>query len=257
VPVCCWRDASLEIVPLTPLSDTKKCPIWAHTPPHGRCFPRPFGERMHRAWLRHGKQQRFVTQCLVDLQATQAWGRNLVLAEHLLKLGATADYSMFAACWNDDVPALDLLLEYGALVDDLTSARETPFLGAIAWSRFRYAEALLDRGADVNAKSEKGLTAFHIMLNKGRTSSISRCWRSMVHEATFRGRMGRRLSRSCRTRRTSDFGTSRRSSVALAKPSSTASKPALRRSSAWLRFSHLRNDSEQLVQLGLHGSDEL
>jgi hypothetical protein len=96
-----------------------------------------------------------------------SWGRNLSLAEHLLKLGATPDYSMFAACWNDDVAALDLLLKYGALVDDLTSARETPFLGAIAWSRFGYAEALLNRGADVNARSEKGLTAFHIMLKKG------------------------------------------------------------------------------------------
>lgn len=96
-----------------------------------------------------------------------SWGRNLALAEHLLELGATADYSMFAACWNDDVPALDLLLKYGAVVDDLTSGRETPFLGAIAWSRFRYAEALVNRGADVNAKSEKGLTALHLMLKKG------------------------------------------------------------------------------------------
>lgn len=96
-----------------------------------------------------------------------AWGRNLGLAEHLLKLGATADYSMFAACWNDDVPALELLLKYGALVDDLTSGRETPFLGAIAWSRFRYAKALLNRGADVNARNENGLTALHLMLKKG------------------------------------------------------------------------------------------
>jgi hypothetical protein len=96
-----------------------------------------------------------------------AWGRNLVLAEHLLKLGASPDYSVFAACWNDDVPALDLLLKYGAVVDDLASARETPFLGAIAWSRFRFAKALLERGADVNAKDGEGLTAFHLMLKKG------------------------------------------------------------------------------------------
>jgi ankyrin repeat protein len=96
-----------------------------------------------------------------------AWGRNLGLAEHLLKLGASPDYSLFAACWNDDVPALDLLLKYGAVVDDLASARETPFLGAIAWSRFRFAGALLERGADVNAKDRKGLTAFHLMLKKG------------------------------------------------------------------------------------------
>ena len=96
-----------------------------------------------------------------------AWGRNLALAEHLLKLGATADYSMFAACWNSDVAALDLLLQHGALVDDLSSGRETPFLGAIAWSRFRYAEALVQRGADVNARNEDGLTALHLMLKKG------------------------------------------------------------------------------------------
>jgi hypothetical protein len=96
-----------------------------------------------------------------------SWGRNLALAEHLLKLGATADYCMFAACWNDDVAALDLLLRYGALVDDPASGSETPFLGAIIWSRFCFAEALLERGADVNARSGKGLTAFHLMLKKG------------------------------------------------------------------------------------------
>jgi uncharacterized protein len=97
-----------------------------------------------------------------------SWGRNLALAEHLLKLGATTDCASFATCWNDDVPALDLLLKYGAEVDDMTSSiAETPFLGAIAWSRFRYAESLLKRGADVNARNGKGATALHLMLKKG------------------------------------------------------------------------------------------
>ena len=97
-----------------------------------------------------------------------SWGRNLALAEHLLKLGATADYSLFAACWNDDVAALDLLLKYGALVDDATSGRETPFLGAITWSRFplcrgaararRGCECQERKGADrVSHHAEEGI----------------------------------------------------------------------------------------------------
>jgi uncharacterized protein len=104
-------------------------------------------------------------------KSTPVWwcvsrGRNLALAEHLLKLGASPLYSMFAACWNDDLEAIDLLVKYGAPADDLKAASEGPFLGAIAWSRFRAAERLLKHGADVNAKSDKG-TAFHIMLKKG------------------------------------------------------------------------------------------
>lgn len=97
---------------------------------------------------------------------TISWGRNLPLAEHLLKLGSTPLYCLFAAIWNEDRAAIRLLLEHGAPVDEL-GAGETPLLGAVAWSRFGPAEALLAAGADPNARNAKGDTALHMMLRKG------------------------------------------------------------------------------------------
>ena len=43
---------------------------------------------------------------------------------------------------------------------------ETPFLGAIKWSRFGAAERLLRHGANVNFQNSKGLTALHLILKK-------------------------------------------------------------------------------------------
>jgi hypothetical protein len=95
-----------------------------------------------------------------------AWGRNLPLAAHLLARGATPLYCLFAAIWNDDRAAIRLLLDHGAHVDD-DGSDETPLLGAVAWSRFGPAEALLAAGADPNARNPKGDTALHLMLRKG------------------------------------------------------------------------------------------
>jgi hypothetical protein len=39
-----------------------------------------------------------------------AFGRNLRLAEHLLKLGASPDYSLYAAAYNRDIAAIRLLV---------------------------------------------------------------------------------------------------------------------------------------------------
>ena len=104
-------------------------------------------------------------------QATPLWfsvarGRNIRLAEHLLKLGARPAYSMHAAAFNSDLKAMRLLVAYGHAVDEYSEG-DTPFLFMIKWSRFPTAAALLDLGADVNAKDEKGQTALHEMLKKG------------------------------------------------------------------------------------------
>jgi hypothetical protein len=95
-----------------------------------------------------------------------SWGRNLALAAHLLELGSTPLYCLFAAIWNNDLAAIRLLLDHGAPVDEPTGNGETPLLGAVAWSRFRPAATLLAAGADPNARNEKGDTALHMMLKK-------------------------------------------------------------------------------------------
>lgn len=106
-----------------------------------------------------------------DWKATPVWfciarGRNLALAAHLLQRGADPNHSLWAAAWNDEVEAVDLLVRHGAKVDDPAVPAETPFLAAVKWSRFRVAWALARHGADVNVVDPKGMTALHYMLRK-------------------------------------------------------------------------------------------
>ena len=99
-------------------------------------------------------------------RATPLWyGRNLPLARFLLEQGSTPECCLWAAGFADDVEAIDLLVRHGARVDPVTED-ETPFLGAIKWSRFAAAERLLHHGANVNFQSSKGVTALHLVLKK-------------------------------------------------------------------------------------------
>jgi ankyrin repeat protein len=63
------------------------------------------------------------------------------------------------------VEAIDLLVKAGARLDPVAED-ETPFLGAIKWSRFKAAERLLHHGADVNFQDSKGTTALHALVKK-------------------------------------------------------------------------------------------
>lgn len=107
------------------------------------------------------------TWCATPLWHVIARGRNLKLAEHLLKLGANPNYCLFAAVWNEDRAAIRLLMEYGANIEEGADRGDTPLLGAVAWSKFGPAEELLKAGADPNARNAKGATALHMMLKKG------------------------------------------------------------------------------------------
>jgi ankyrin repeat protein len=103
-------------------------------------------------------------------RATPLWyaisrGRNLPMARFLLENGSTPEYCLWSAAFHDDVEAIDLLVRHGATVDPVTED-ETPFLGAIKWSRFVGAERMLHHGANVNFQNSKGLTALHLLLKK-------------------------------------------------------------------------------------------
>lgn len=103
-------------------------------------------------------------------QATPLWyaisrGRNLPLARLLLRRGSTPENALWAAAFADDVEAIDLLVRSGASLDPVAED-ETPFLGAVKWSRFAGAERLLRHGANVNFQNSKGLTALHLVLKK-------------------------------------------------------------------------------------------
>lgn len=96
-------------------------------------------------------------------QATSLWyaisrGSNLPLARFLLTHGSSPENCLWAAAFGENLEAIDLLVRSGASVDPVTED-ETPFLGAIKWSRFAGAERLLRHGADVNFQNSKGLTA--------------------------------------------------------------------------------------------------
>ncbi len=104
-------------------------------------------------------------------RATPLWfaigrGRNLLLAEHLLKRGCTPNYCLWAASFNRDLDAIRLLVRHGADVNDRSVVDESPLLGAVKWSHFDAAEQLLRLGANVDFQDAKGMTALHYMLKK-------------------------------------------------------------------------------------------
>ena len=113
-----------------------------------------------------------------EWRATPLWcaigrGRNLALAEHLLKLGCDPEHSLWAASMTRDHDSVRLLVRYGANID-ADHEGGAPFLGAVKWSRFAEAELFLDLGANPDLKDRAGMTALHLMLKKGSEASAVR-----------------------------------------------------------------------------------
>jgi hypothetical protein len=147
---------------------------WLHlccaTPLSGAGRDADAGVRTAQVLLRHGLPLDAEAFTEGAWKATPVWfcisrGRNLKLADMLLKRGANPNYCLWAAAFNHDLEAIRLLVAAGADLED-ASVDESPFLGAVKWSHFDAAEELLKLGADVDFRDASGMTALHYMLKK-------------------------------------------------------------------------------------------
>lgn len=101
-----------------------------------------------------------------DFRATPLWyavarGENLPLVAMLVKRGANASYSLWAAVWRDDDEMCRILL--AAKPDlDLRAHGETPIFYAARLKRMRTLELLIEAGANPAIPDLKGRTAVDI-----------------------------------------------------------------------------------------------
>ena len=101
-----------------------------------------------------------------DFRATPLWyavsrGENLPLVRVLLKRGADASYSLWAAVWRDDaVLCRDLLGAKPRL--DLEAHGETPIFYAARLQRLKTLALLIDAGADPAIPDRRGRDAVDI-----------------------------------------------------------------------------------------------
>jgi ankyrin repeat protein len=84
----------------------------------------------------------------------------------LLAAGANVKNALGAASWRGYNEIVQLLLDAGADVDQL-SMYGTPLMMAANGSRSATVRLLLDRGANVNVNTKEGWTAYHVIVTKG------------------------------------------------------------------------------------------
>lgn len=110
--------------------------------------------------------------------ATPLWyaytrGRNEKLYKYLLKNGADPSHCWWAIAWYDDVPAAELWLKHGAIIDEKPSLDDL-FLGSFQWKKMAFAEWTLSQGASVNARGPGGMTALMLAVKRKDEESIKR-----------------------------------------------------------------------------------
>lgn len=73
---------------------------------------------------------------------------------------------LFHAAWGGNIAVAELLLEYGANVNEQDDTGETPIHGASAWGRSKMVRWLISSGAEVNVPS-RGYTPLHWAAQNG------------------------------------------------------------------------------------------
>jgi ankyrin repeat protein len=101
-----------------------------------------------------------------DFRATPLWyavarGENLPLVERLLRHGANASHSLWAAVWRDDDAVCRLLLEASPALN-LQAYGETPIFYAARLKRLKTLDLLIDAGADPCIADLRGRDTVHI-----------------------------------------------------------------------------------------------
>jgi hypothetical protein len=101
-----------------------------------------------------------------DFRANPLWyavarGENLPLVRFLIKRGADASFSLWAAVWRDDPVLCRALLAAGPRLN-LRAHGETPLFYAARLKRLKTLSLLLDAGADPSISDDRGRDAVAI-----------------------------------------------------------------------------------------------
>ena len=101
-----------------------------------------------------------------DFRANPVWfavsrGENLPLVRFLLKRGADASYSLWAAVWRDDVAMCRELLKAAPRLN-LRAHGETPIFYAARLQRLKTLDLLIEAGADPSIADRRGRDAVEI-----------------------------------------------------------------------------------------------
>jgi ankyrin repeat protein len=101
-----------------------------------------------------------------DFRANPLWyavarGENLPLVRFLIKRGADASFSLWAAVWRDDAALCRTLLAAGPRLN-LRAHGETPLFYAARLQRLKALSLLLEAGADPSISDDRGRDAVAI-----------------------------------------------------------------------------------------------